>query len=96
MHDYETDPRPLSLCLRDFAAAINGGKSYGARRVAAAALRIPETTLNGYFAGRPCVLEPAIRRLMTLAVRENNPACSLARHPAICANSCSAAYIQDS
>ena len=65
MTDYETDPRPFADCLKTFAVAINGG-NYGARPKAAAELRVPDSTLAGWMAGRPCAQEPAMRRLMTL------------------------------
>ena len=68
MVDYETDPRSLADCLKAFAAQVNGGKVYGARAAAASELRVPETTLAGWMAGRPCVQERALRRLMTLII----------------------------
>lgn len=66
MTDYETDPRPFADCLKDFAATVNGGKVYGARGAAATALRVADTTLAGWMAGRACSQEQAFRRLMTL------------------------------
>lgn len=66
MIDYEVDPRPFADCLKAFAAAVNGGKAYGARPLAAAELRTPEDTLAGWMKGRPCQQEASYRRLMTL------------------------------
>ncbi len=68
MIDYETDPRPLADCLKDFAARINDGKTYGARPKAAKELRAPEATLKGWMDGRPCGHEAMLRRLMSLLV----------------------------
>lgn len=65
MIDYEADPRPFADCIREFGVRING-RVYGARRRAAAELRVHEDTLAGWMAGRPCPQEPALRRLMTL------------------------------
>lgn len=68
MTDYETDARPLADCLKDFAAILNGGKSYGARPIAATELRVNVTTFKGWLDGRPCAQEASMRRLMTLIV----------------------------
>jgi hypothetical protein len=65
MTDYETDPRPFADCLKDFAAAVNGGKSYGARPKAASELRVSGTSLRNWMEGRPCSQEMSFRRLMT-------------------------------
>lgn len=65
-HDWETDPRPLADCLKEWQVKVNSGREYGARQAAAAELRTPETTYIGWVAGRPCRHEAAIRRLMTL------------------------------
>lgn len=62
--DYETDPRPLAVLLGELAVDINGGKPYGARTAIAEALRVKPATLAGWLRGRPCTLEPTVRRLM--------------------------------
>lgn len=41
------------------------------RASAAEALCVPKSTLDGWCAGRPCVLEGAVRRLMTLLSQES-------------------------
>jgi hypothetical protein len=61
---YETDPRPLAELLGELAVSLNGGKPYGARQVLAAELRVKPATLAGWLNGRPCALEPSVRRLM--------------------------------
>ncbi|WP_173931409.1 hypothetical protein [Chelativorans sp. Marseille-P2723] len=67
MYDWETDPRPLSECLKAWQVALNGGKEYGARKVGQEALRIKSAdTYAGLLRGRPTPYEPTIRRLMTL------------------------------
>lgn len=67
MHDYETDPRPLSECLKEWQVAINGGKAYGARKVGQAALRLASaSTYANLLDGRPNPYEATFRRLMTL------------------------------
>lgn len=71
MTNYESDPRPFADCLKDFATTINGGKTYGARGIAAKALRVGNTTLAGWMAGRACAHETAFRLLMTLIVQDN-------------------------
>lgn len=65
--DYETSfPVDFPAALKDFAAAINDGRTYGARPKAASELRVPESTLKGWMDGRPCEREATIRRLMTM------------------------------
>lgn len=66
MTDYEADARPFAECMKDFAAKLNGGKTYGARPIAAAALRIPEKTLQNWMDGRTCPHEASFRHHMTL------------------------------
>lgn len=61
MHDWETDPRPLSDCLKEWH------KAHGwTRDNAAAALAVPRSTYDGWCAGRTAPHEAMIRRLMTL------------------------------
>ena len=68
MIDYETDPRPFSECLKDFAVRINGGKQYGSRPLAAHELRVSPVTLNAWMDGRGCGNEASMRRLMTFVI----------------------------
>ena len=68
MINYETDPRPLSDCLKDFPKLLNGGAIYGARAKAASALRVPDKNLQNWLDGRKCPYEASIRLLMTLIV----------------------------
>lgn len=63
-NDWEADPRPLADCLK----AWHGGHGWG-RELAAAELRVPVSTYNGWCAGRSCPHDGAIRRLMTLIDR---------------------------
>lgn len=69
MHNWETDPRPFTACLREWQVSINGGRDSGARPAAARELRTPLATYEGWASGRPCRHEAAIRRLMTLIDR---------------------------
>lgn len=59
--DWEADPRPLADCLKIWHAAHGW-----TRDQAAAEMRAPRSTYDGWCAGRPAVLEGSIRRLMTL------------------------------
>jgi hypothetical protein len=59
-HNWETDPRPLAACLKDWH-----GREGRSRRWAAAELRVSMATYNGWCAGRAPVEGP-IRRLMTM------------------------------
>lgn len=60
-HDWEADPRPFSDCLKDWHAQ----EHIGGRDAAAAELRVPRSTYDGWCAGRSTAEGP-IRRLMTL------------------------------
>ena len=73
MHDWESDPRPLGDCLKAWQVTVNGGREYGARKVAADALRIGDATYAGMLKGRPTPYERTIRRLMTLIDRTADP-----------------------
>jgi len=66
MHDWEADPRPLADCLKAWH-----GRPGWTRDRAAAELRVPRPTYDGWCAGRPAALEPSIRRLMTLVDRSS-------------------------
>lgn len=67
MHDWESDPRPLADCLKEWNVTLNGGREYGARKVGQDALRIKSTaTYDGLLKGRSTPYEQTIRRLMTL------------------------------
>lgn len=68
-HDWTTDPRPLSECLKDFNRRINGGREYGARETGAHALGIKAATYAGLLAGRPTPYEATIRLAMVEAER---------------------------
>jgi hypothetical protein len=71
MHDWETDPRPLADCLKEWQVRLNGGREYGAREVGRAALRIRSAdTYAGILKGRATPYEPTIRLTMTLIDRE--------------------------
>lgn len=71
MHDWETDPRPLADCLKEWQAALNGGLSYGSRPVGQEALRIESAeTYAGLLKGRATPYERTIRLAMTLIDRE--------------------------
>lgn len=59
--DWESDPRPLGQCLRDWHNTHGWGRDR-----AAAEVRLPVSTYNGLCAGRSTSLEPILRRLMTL------------------------------
>jgi hypothetical protein len=63
-HDWEADPRPLADCLKAWHAARGW-----TRNRAAAELRAPRSTYDGWCAGRPAGFEGTIRRLMTLLDR---------------------------
>lgn len=66
-HNWETDPRPLAECLREWHIRLNGGREYGAREVGQQALRIAsKRTYAHLMDGRSTPYEPMIRRLMTL------------------------------
>lgn len=73
MTDYETDPRPLSECLREFGAALNGGRLYGSRRRIATELRTPEATVTHWLNGRGCEQERLVRRAMTMIAAAATP-----------------------
>lgn len=60
-HDWEKDKRPFSDCLRAWHAQPH----IGGRDSAAAELRVPRSTYDGWCAGRSTA-EGTIRRLMTL------------------------------
>lgn len=64
MIDYETDPRPFA----EIAKAWPKDRGW-TRNQAAAELRVPRTTYDGWCAGRPAMYEAALRRLMTLIGR---------------------------
>lgn len=67
-HDYETDPRPLAECLKEWQMALNGGKVYGARKIAERELRVDSRTYDGWMTGRTPAgsHERLIRRVMTM------------------------------
>lgn len=65
-HDWEADPRPLADCLKVWHKA-NGWT----RDQAAAELRVPRSTYDGWCAGRFRPAEGSIRRLMALIDRTN-------------------------
>lgn len=62
----ESDPRPFAEVLRDWAAARNGGQTYGSRAKAAEALRVNQRAIDGWLSGRPCGHEASFRLLMDL------------------------------
>jgi len=58
---WEIDPRPLGECLKEWH-----GQHGWTRDQAAAELRAPRSTYDGWCAGRPAALDASIRRLMSL------------------------------
>lgn len=60
-HNWERDKGELGECLKEWHAAHEW-----TRDQAAAQLRVPRSTYDGWCAGRPAKLEGSIRRLMTL------------------------------
>lgn len=62
---WESDPRPLAECLRDWAA--RHGVAWGVSTWLAERTGASQRTIEGWLAGkRPAGAEPVIRRLMTL------------------------------
>lgn len=72
MIDYETDPRPFSECLKEFAVRLNGGKTYGAKPAAARELRTSAKTIDNWMQGIHCPYEGGMRRLMTYIEAASN------------------------
>ena len=64
MHDWTTDPRPISDCLKDLSRRINGGRTRGSRDALASMLGIPKTTYIGWLNGRPVPHERMLRLAM--------------------------------
>lgn len=62
--DWETDDRPFADCLKEWHR-----RPGWTRDTAAAQLRVPRSTYDGWCAGRSAALEPTIRRLMTMIDR---------------------------
>lgn len=62
--DWEADDRSLADCLKDWHR-----RPGWTRDTAAAELRVPRSTYDGWCAGRSAALEPTIRRLMTMIDR---------------------------
>lgn len=60
-HDWEEDGRSLAECLKDWHR-----RPGWTRDTAAAELRVPRSTYDGWCAGRAPALEGTLRRLMTL------------------------------
>ena len=58
--DWETDPRPLSECLKAWH-----GRLGWTRARAASELRVPIATYHEWCDGRPCRYEAAFRLLMS-------------------------------
>lgn len=71
-HDWEDDPRPFALCLREWGRRRHGLQQARAR--GAADLRLSPATYAGYCHGLLPASEGALRRLMTLLDRFVPPA----------------------
>ena len=65
-HDWESDPRPFTDVLAEWVVTINSGRRYGARPVAAEALRVSLGTLDQWLKGRAPAHEKSFRLLMAL------------------------------
>jgi hypothetical protein len=60
---YETDPRPFADVLRDWMR-VHGYEGEEGIREAAPVLGVNPSTLRGWYFGRSCPVEGAIRKLM--------------------------------
>lgn len=61
IHDWETDPQSFAECLKGWH-----GRPGWTRDRAAAELRVPRRSYDGWCNGRPCEREMSMRRFMTL------------------------------
>jgi hypothetical protein len=79
-HDWATDPRPISDCLKDLGRRINGGRARGSHDALAGMLGVPKTTYRGWITGRTVQHERMLR--LAMIEIERRASCTPTQTPA--------------